>query len=77
MKSVPPQQSETITTGDDQNRPVQNTPRLGALDWIAIILLVAGGICVGTGLLPTSDADDIMRRIWPILLFLATVLVLA
>lgn len=38
---------------------------------------MAGGICVGTGLLPTSDAGDIMRRIWPILLFLATVLVLA
>jgi arsenical pump membrane protein len=51
--------------------------RSSQLDWIAIVLLVAGGGCVGTGLLPTRDADAIMRRILPILLFLATVLVLA
>jgi arsenical pump membrane protein len=51
--------------------------RLEPLDWIAIILLIAGGICVGTGLLPTADADDTMRRILPILWFLATILVLA
>jgi len=74
MKDVSPQQSETITT---PHGPVRNARRLGTLDWIAIVLLVAGGSCVGTGLLPTGDADDIMRRISPILLFLATVLVLA
>lgn len=52
-------------------------PRLGALDWIALALLAAGGSCVATGLLPAADADATMRRIAPILLFLATVLVLA
>jgi arsenical pump membrane protein len=74
MKGVSPQQSETITTPPG---PLKHPPKLGTLDWIAIVLLVAGGVCVGTGLLPTGDADDIMRRISPILLFLATVLVLA
>ena len=51
--------------------------RLSVLDWIAICLLASGGCCVGTGLLKTADADATVRRILPILLFLATVLVLA
>jgi arsenical pump membrane protein len=54
-----------------------HVPRLGALDWIAIVLLALGGICVATGLLPAHDAGATLRRIGPILLFLATVLVLA
>jgi arsenical pump membrane protein len=52
-------------------------PGLGALDWIAIVLLGLGVICVATGLLPVHDAGATLRRIGPILLFLATVLVLA
>ncbi len=51
--------------------------RLSSLDWIAVILLVLGAACVATGLLPTAQADATVRRILPILLFLATVLVLA
>ncbi len=51
--------------------------RLSILDWIAIVLLVLGVLCVATGLLPTAQADATVRRILPILLFLATVLVLA
>jgi arsenical pump membrane protein len=51
--------------------------RLAILDWIAIFLLILGAVCVGTGLLPTAQADATVRRILPILLFLATVLVLA
>jgi arsenical pump membrane protein len=51
--------------------------RLGVLDWIAVVLLAAGLIFVGTGLLPSGDASATMRRILPILLFLATILVLA
>jgi arsenical pump membrane protein len=51
--------------------------RLGVLDWIAIALLAAGLIFVGTGLLPSGDASATVRRILPILLFLATILVLA
>jgi arsenical pump membrane protein len=51
--------------------------RLGVLDWIAIGLLAAGLIFVGTGLLPSADASATVRRILPILLFLGTILVLA
>jgi arsenical pump membrane protein len=51
--------------------------RLGVLDWIALGLLAAGLIFVATGLLPSGDASATVRRILPILLFLATILVLA
>jgi arsenical pump membrane protein len=51
--------------------------RLGVLDWIAIALLAAGLVFVATGLLPSGDASATVRRILPILLFLATILVLA
>jgi arsenical pump membrane protein len=68
-KGVPPQQSATTTTPAGR--------KLGGLDWIAIALAAAGGLCVATGLMPTSDASAIWHRIWPILLFLAAVLVLA
>ncbi len=47
------------------------------LDWIAVALLVAGGLCVATGALSTADAAGIMRRVLPLLLFLGTVIVLA
>lgn len=53
---------------------------LDVLDWIAIVLLALGLIFIATGLLPvsgTGGADATLRRILPILLFLATVLVLA
>ena len=47
------------------------------LDWIRIGLLVAGVLCVVTGLLPKAQAADNMRRIAPLLLFLGSVIVLA
>jgi arsenical pump membrane protein len=47
------------------------------LDWIRIALLVAGILCVLTGLLPASQAEDNLRRIAPLLLFLGSVIVLA
>jgi arsenical pump membrane protein len=50
---------------------------LGPLDWVAVALLVAGGLCVATGALSTADAGGIMRRVLPLLLFLGTVIVLA
>src|SRR6185437_5833205 len=49
----------------------------GVLDWIAIALLAAGLVFTATGLLPSGDASATVRRILPILLFLATILVLA
>ncbi len=54
------------------------TPRrLGVLDWAAIGLLAAGLAFVASGLLPYDDASAAVRRILPLLLFLATILVLA
>jgi Na+/H+ antiporter NhaD/arsenite permease-like protein len=51
--------------------------QLGVLDWIRIGVLVAGVLCVVTGLLPSADAEANIRRIAPLLLFLASVIVLA
>ncbi|WP_083889480.1 SLC13 family permease [Nocardia pneumoniae] len=53
------------------------TPRLGVLDWVRLGLLLAGLLCVITGLLPHDDAIANMRRISPLLLFLGSVIVLA
>jgi len=47
------------------------------LDWIRIGLLAAGVLCVVTGLLPAAEAEQNIRRILPLLLFLASVIVLA
>src|SRR5258708_30633385 len=52
-------------------------PRLNALDWIALALLVLGALSVALGLLPRADAAVTLRRILPLLLFLAGVIVLA
>ena len=56
-------------------RPIR--VRLGVLDWIAIVLLALGLIFLATGWLPSSDAHAVWRRIYPLLIFLATVVVLA
>ena len=47
------------------------------LDWIRIGLLAAGVLCVVTGLLPAAEAEQNIQRILPLLLFLASVIVLA
>lgn len=51
--------------------------RLHPLDWLAGGLLALGLIAAATGLLPAGPAADQMRRIGPLLAFLATVIVLA
>ncbi|MFD8688938.1 SLC13 family permease [Streptomyces sp. NPDC059651] len=51
--------------------------RLHPLDWLAAGLLLAGLLAAATGLLPAGPAADQMRRIGPLLAFLATVIVLA
>ena len=51
--------------------------RVAILDWIGIGLFCAGALCVATGLLPVAEADATVRRILPLLLFLASVIVLA
>ncbi|HTU73143.1 MAG TPA: SLC13 family permease [Trebonia sp.] len=50
---------------------------LAALDWVALALLAGGLVLVATGLLPGQETEATVRRILPLLLFLATVLVLA
>jgi arsenical pump membrane protein len=51
--------------------------RVPVLDWIRVGLFVLGGVCVATGLLPFTEAEATMRRVLPILAFLATVIILA
>jgi arsenical pump membrane protein len=62
---------------DPDGRRRFGTIRLGGLDWLAIVLLVAGVLAVLFGLLPTSDARATVDRIWPLLIFLGAVIVLA
>ncbi|MEV0246482.1 SLC13 family permease [Nocardia sp. NPDC050712] len=50
---------------------------LTTLDWVRVALLVAGLLCVLTGALPRDEAADNMRRIWPLLVFLGAVIILA
>jgi arsenical pump membrane protein len=50
---------------------------LAALDWVALALLAIGLVLVAAGLLPGQETEATIRRILPLLLFLATVLVLA
>ncbi|MCM6776819.1 SLC13 family permease [Nocardia sp. CDC159] len=51
--------------------------RVGVLDRIRLALLAIGLLCVATGLLPRAEAAANLRRIGPLLLFLASVMVLA
>ncbi|MFC4532917.1 SLC13 family permease [Sphaerisporangium dianthi] len=51
--------------------------RLAVLDWVRLGVLAAGLLCVATGLLPAEEAVANVRRIGPLLLFLAAVIVLA
>lgn len=48
-----------------------------APDLARVGLLLAGVLCVATGLLPAAEAEANVRRIAPLLLFLAAVIVLA
>lgn len=50
---------------------------MGVLDWIRFGLLAAGLLCVFSGLLPAAEAEQNIRRIAPLLLFLGSVIVLA
>lgn len=50
---------------------------LGLLDWLAIGLLLAGVGVVAGGLLPAGEADQTVRRVLPLLVFLGSVIVLA
>ncbi|APU44181.1 MULTISPECIES: SLC13 family permease [unclassified Streptomyces] len=47
------------------------------MDLLAGGLLALGVLCVATGLLPRAPAGDVMERVGPLVVFLATVIVLA
>jgi len=47
------------------------------LDWLAIVLLAGGLLAVAVGLLPVADARATWGRIWPLVIFLGAVIVLA
>ncbi|SCG61681.1 arsenite efflux membrane protein ArsB [Micromonospora siamensis] len=51
--------------------------RAHPLDVVAVVLAVAGAGCALTGLLPRAEAVATVQRVLPLLLFLATVVVLA
>jgi arsenical pump membrane protein len=68
---------EESTVGEGAAPPRAARWRPGVLDWVRIGLLVAGLLCVLTGLLPAGEAGDNVRRIAPLLLFLGSVIVLA
>ncbi|MEU9885782.1 SLC13 family permease [Sphaerisporangium sp. NPDC051011] len=51
--------------------------RPSVLDWVRIGVLATGLLCVATGLLPAAEASANVRRIGPLLLFLAAVIILA
>ncbi|MGW3659813.1 SLC13 family permease [Streptomyces sp. NPDC005151] len=57
--------------------PARNVGRLHPLDWLAGGLLVLGLAAVATELLPAEPAAAQLRRIGPLLVFLASVIVLA
>jgi arsenical pump membrane protein len=66
-----------LVNGVAEETGARPSRRLSALDWVAIGLLLAGLLCVATGLLPASDADATVRRILPLLLFLGSIVILA
>jgi arsenical pump membrane protein len=58
-------------------RSRRRLPHLHVLDWIAIGLLLVGGLCVVFGALPVTDARATILRLVPLLLFLGSVIILA
>jgi arsenical pump membrane protein len=53
-----------------------SSARLTALDWVSLGVFALGLLAVATGLLPVADASDTLRRILPLVGFLAAVIVL-
>ncbi|MEV6276490.1 SLC13 family permease [Nocardia sp. NPDC051832] len=71
---------EQVDSDASTTPPAEQTRRywgLTILDWVRIALLIAGLLCVLTGALPEDEAVDNMRRIWPLLMFLGAVIILA
>jgi arsenical pump membrane protein len=54
-----------------------SSARLTALDWVSLGVFALGLLAVATGLLPVADASHTLRRILPLVGFLASVIVLA
>jgi arsenical pump membrane protein len=80
---VPDQVESDSRNHTDARTPVRQGRRLRILDRVSVLdrvrlaLLLAGLLCVVTGLLPRAQAAANMRRVGPLLLFLGSVIVLA
>jgi arsenical pump membrane protein len=66
-----------LVTGRNGIARVLSSARLAPLDWVSLGVFAVGLLAVATGLLPVADASHTLRRILPLLGFLAAVIVLA
>jgi arsenical pump membrane protein len=66
-----------LVTGRKGIARVLSSARLAALDWVSLGVFALGLLMVATGLLPLGDASHTLRRILPLVGFLAAVIVLA
>ncbi len=66
-----------LVTGRKGIARVLSSARLAPLDWVSLGVFALGLLMVATGLLPLGDASHTLRRILPLVGFLAAVIVLA
>ncbi len=66
-----------LVTGRKGIASTLSSARLTPLDWISLGVFAIGLLAVATGLLPVADASHTLRRILPLVGFLAAVIVLA
>ncbi len=66
-----------LVTGRKGIASTLSSARLTPLDWISLGVFTIGLLAVATGLLPVADASHTLRRILPLVGFLAAVIVLA
>src|SRR6266496_28442 len=66
-----------LVTGRKGIARVLDSARLAPLDWVSLGVFALGLLMVATGLLPLGDASHTLRRILPLVGFLAAVIVLA
>jgi arsenical pump membrane protein len=66
-----------LVTGPKGIARALSSARLSPLDWVSLGIFAVGLLTVATGLLSVGDASHTLRRILPLLGFLAAVIVLA
>lgn len=76
-ETAPPAVEAQTPQGQPNLAAAKPRARLDLMDWIAIGLLVCGVAAVATKLLPLAVAEATVTRIFPLLVFLGAVIVLA